>query len=118
MQLPLFLALLPLAATCTNVVLSNDDGWAEINIRSFYNALTAAHDSVVLSAPTENKSGTGTEFDLSMYPCPGEKDALTRLLQVLPMLQRHHSLSLANSILVQPGPLPRAAILAIHGSTM
>lgn len=55
----LFLALLPLTARATNVVLSNDDGWAEINIRAFYNALTAAGDSVVLSAPAENESGTG-----------------------------------------------------------
>ena len=53
--------LLPLVAQCTNVVLSNDDGWAEINIRTFYNALMAAGDSVVLSAPAENESGTGTQ---------------------------------------------------------
>ena len=42
--------LLPSAAQGVNVVLSNDDGWAEINIRSFYNALTAVGNSVVLSA--------------------------------------------------------------------
>lgn len=52
-------ALLPLTTRATNVVLSNDDGWAEINIRTFYNTLTAAGDSVVLSAPAENESGTG-----------------------------------------------------------
>lgn len=51
---------MPLTAQCTNVVLSNDDGWAEINIRSFYNSLTAARDSVVLSAPAQDKSGTGS----------------------------------------------------------
>ena len=56
---PFFLALLPLTTTASNIVLSNDDGWAEINIRAFYNALTAAGDSVVLSAPAENESGTG-----------------------------------------------------------
>ena len=56
----IFLSLLPLTTQCTNVVLSNDDGWAEINIRAFYNSLTAAGDSVVLSAPAENESGTGT----------------------------------------------------------
>lgn len=45
-----------------NVVLSNDDGWAELNIRTFFNALVANPQkfSVVLSAPTENKSGTGS----------------------------------------------------------
>lgn len=55
-------ALLPLTVKATNVVLSNDDGWAEINIRTFYNALTAAGDSVVLSAPSENESGTGRQW--------------------------------------------------------
>lgn len=50
---------LPLAANAVNIVLSNDDGWAEINVRTFYNSLTAAGDSVVLSAPAENKSGSG-----------------------------------------------------------
>ncbi|KAM0805787.1 5'/3'-nucleotidase sure family protein [Usnea florida] len=56
----LFCALLPLTVKATNVVLSNDDGWAEINIRTFYNTLAAAGDSVVLSAPSENESGTGS----------------------------------------------------------
>ncbi|MCJ1234146.1 hypothetical protein MMC14_002104 [Varicellaria rhodocarpa] len=56
----LILGLLPLVAHCTNVILSNDDGWAEINIRTFYNALTCAGHSVVLSAPAENESGTGS----------------------------------------------------------
>lgn len=55
----LVFALLPLSSGCTNVIPSNDDGWAEINIRTFYNALTAARDSVILSAPAENESGTG-----------------------------------------------------------
>lgn len=54
-----FLTLLPLTTTASNIVLSNDDGWAEINIRALYNALTAAGDSVLLSAPAENESGTG-----------------------------------------------------------
>lgn len=55
----LALFLLPLGVLSTNVVLSNDDGWAEINIRTFYNSLTAAGDSVVLSAPADNQSGKG-----------------------------------------------------------
>lgn len=55
-------ALLPLTTRATNIVLSNDDGWAEINIRTFYNTLTAAGDSVVLSAPAENESGTGMQL--------------------------------------------------------
>ncbi|KAI4212351.1 MAG: hypothetical protein LQ351_004921 [Letrouitia transgressa] len=47
-------------AEAKNIVLSNDDGWAEINIRVFYDLLTKAGNSVVLSAPADNKSGTGS----------------------------------------------------------
>ena len=61
--------LLPLIVKGTNVVLSNDDGWAEINIRAFYNALTSGGDSVVISAPAENKSGTGMPDILCWGPC-------------------------------------------------
>jgi hypothetical protein len=53
-------ALLPLAANAINVLLSNDDGWAEINIREFYNSLTSAGFSTIISAPAENESGTGS----------------------------------------------------------
>ncbi|KAI4241997.1 MAG: hypothetical protein L6R40_004224 [Gallowayella cf. fulva] len=59
-SLLLALAVLPLLAQSTNIVLSNDDGWAEINIRVFYDRLTRAGNSVVLSAPADNKSGTGS----------------------------------------------------------
>ncbi|KAI4267870.1 MAG: hypothetical protein L6R38_008054, partial [Xanthoria sp. 2 TBL-2021] len=54
------LSLLPLLVQSTNIVLSNDDGWAELNIRVFYDLLTRARNSVVLSAPADNKSGTGS----------------------------------------------------------
>ncbi|KAL8658773.1 MAG: hypothetical protein Q9226_000798 [Calogaya cf. arnoldii] len=54
----LALSLLPLLVESTNIVLSNDDGWAELNIRVFYDSLTRARNSVVLSAPADNKSGT------------------------------------------------------------
>ncbi|KAL4804133.1 survival protein sure-like phosphatase/nucleotidase [Aspergillus unguis] len=52
-------AVLPLASAI-NIISSNDDGWAEINIRSLYSALTSAGHSVVVSAPAENQSGTGS----------------------------------------------------------
>ena len=52
-------AILPVSVRAVNVVLANDDGWAEINIRQFYDALTNAGDSVIISAPAENESGTG-----------------------------------------------------------
>ena len=64
---PLSIALLPLTTRATNVILSNDDGWAEINIRTFYNTLTAAGDSVVLSAPAENESGTGLQLPYHIF---------------------------------------------------
>ena len=48
------------ASVASNIVLSNDDGWAEKNIRVFYDTLTAAGDSVIISAPAENESGKGS----------------------------------------------------------
>ncbi len=55
------LAFLPLTVQSANIVLSNDDGWAEINIRTFYDALKAVGNSVIISAPADNKSGTGQQ---------------------------------------------------------
>ncbi|CAK4034748.1 Acid phosphatase [Lecanosticta acicola] len=58
----LLLTLLPLAAQVqgAHVVISNDDGWAEINIREFYNSLDAAAFDAIISAPADNESGTGS----------------------------------------------------------
>jgi broad specificity polyphosphatase/5'/3'-nucleotidase SurE len=53
-------AALPLAHGI-RIVQSNDDGWSEINLRTFFNALDAAGHQVVLSGPAENQSGTGIE---------------------------------------------------------
>lgn len=47
------------AIHAANIVLSNDDGWAEMNVRTFYDSLVAAGENVVLSAPAEDKSGRG-----------------------------------------------------------
>ncbi|PLB49830.1 acid phosphatase precursor [Aspergillus steynii IBT 23096] len=44
-----------------NIVSSNDDGWAESNVRALHSALTDAGHTVVLSAPAENKSGSGSK---------------------------------------------------------
>jgi len=73
------------AASGLNIVLSNDDGWAEVNIRVFYNALTKAGNSVVLSAPAVDRSGTGMSFATG-YWGSGTND---HVLQALPMLQQH-----------------------------
>ncbi|KAL4976218.1 survival protein sure-like phosphatase/nucleotidase [Aspergillus desertorum] len=66
--LALALALLPLASAI-NIVSSNDDGWAEINIRQLFNALTSAGHSVVLSAPAENESSTDKAPSNRTEPC-------------------------------------------------
>jgi 5'/3'-nucleotidase SurE len=42
-----------------NIVTSNDDGWAEANIRELYDVLSGSGHNVVVSAPAENQSGTG-----------------------------------------------------------
>ncbi|KAF9238177.1 hypothetical protein DTO027I6_7860 [Penicillium roqueforti] len=54
------LAILPLAASAVNIISSNDDGWAEVNIRALFESLGAADHSVVVSAPAENQSGKGS----------------------------------------------------------
>jgi 5'/3'-nucleotidase SurE len=61
------LALWPLAAHAVNIISSNDDGWAEVNIRALFESLGDAGHSVVVSAPAENQSGTGELCDI-----PGE----------------------------------------------
>lgn len=55
------LALVPiLGANAVKILQVNDDGWAEQYLRALNNALRKRADyNVVLSAPAENKSGTG-----------------------------------------------------------
>lgn len=61
------IALFPLAASAVNIISSNDDGWAEANIRALFDSLGAADHSVVVSAPAENQSGKGM-LCLPLYP--------------------------------------------------
>ncbi|KAI4869032.1 sure-like protein [Hypoxylon rubiginosum] len=49
-----------LGAHGARILQSNDDGWAELYIRSLNEALNEAGHDVVLSAPAENKSGSGS----------------------------------------------------------
>ncbi|KAI0689379.1 survival protein sure-like phosphatase/nucleotidase [Cytidiella melzeri] len=58
----LSLVLFVVAVECqvTNILLTNDDGWAVAQIRAQYDALVAAGYNVILSAPAENESGTGS----------------------------------------------------------
>ncbi|SPO05388.1 related to acid phosphatase precursor [Cephalotrichum gorgonifer] len=55
------LALLPVIGTqAVRIIQSNDDGWAELNVRTLHDALNGAGYDVVLSGPAENKSGTSS----------------------------------------------------------
>ncbi|KAF1997380.1 putative acid phosphatase [Amniculicola lignicola CBS 123094] len=56
MRSVLLLSILPFAQA-VRIIQSNDDGWAEINLRTFFNVLTSAGHNVVLSGPAENQSG-------------------------------------------------------------
>ncbi|KAI0085586.1 acid phosphatase [Irpex rosettiformis] len=68
MYLQVALASLFVTAHCqTKVVLTNDDGWAVAQIRAQNDALKAAGYNVILSAPAENQSGTGSN---SATPTP------------------------------------------------
>ncbi|EGF98977.1 uncharacterized protein MELLADRAFT_40544 [Melampsora larici-populina 98AG31] len=42
------------------ILQGNDDGWAEANIRAAYKVFTQAGYQSIISAPTENKSGSGS----------------------------------------------------------
>lgn len=55
----LLAAVLPLTQGI-RIIQSNDDGWAEANLRTFFNVLNTAGHQVVLSGPAEQQSGTGT----------------------------------------------------------
>ena len=63
----LAVAILPLAAEAVNIVQSNDDGWAEKDIREFYLSLTDAGLDSIISAPAEDWSGSGS---LDVDPSP------------------------------------------------
>lgn len=54
------LSILPLAVQAVRIIQSNDDGWAESYVRTLNDALIKSGHEVVLSAPAENKSGSGT----------------------------------------------------------
>lgn len=53
-------------AQAIRIVQSNDDGWAEINLRTLFNSLNAAGHKTIISGPAEQKSGTG-EFPLKYH---------------------------------------------------
>ncbi|KAI2601712.1 sure-like protein [Hypoxylon sp. NC1633] len=61
MRTQFILSALPiLGAHGARILQTNDDGWAELYVRSLNGALNSAGHDVVLSAPAENKSGSGS----------------------------------------------------------
>lgn len=58
-----------LVAQAARIVQSNDDGWAELYLRSFNDALIEAGHDVVLSAPADNQSGTGRFYSHCVSHC-------------------------------------------------
>jgi hypothetical protein len=59
--------LAPGLASCVRIIQSNDDGWAELYLRAFHDALLASGHDAVVSAPAENKSGTSTFFFFALF---------------------------------------------------
>ncbi|KAF2668020.1 acid phosphatase precursor [Microthyrium microscopicum] len=59
-KLRLLFLFAPALSSAVSIVLSNDDGWAEKNIRVFYDALVASGQNVLISAPAIDRSGTGS----------------------------------------------------------
>ena len=57
----------PLAVSAINILLTNDEGWAGKNIRTFYDALTSSGHSVIISAPAEDRSASGKLSYLGCY---------------------------------------------------
>ncbi|KAH9856282.1 sure-like protein [Lenzites betulinus] len=56
----LLLSLLLSYAAATNIVITNDDGWATAQIRQQFDTLTSAGHNVVLSSPALDQSGKGS----------------------------------------------------------
>ncbi|THX75146.1 acid phosphatase [Aureobasidium pullulans] len=78
MYLTLGLIIFPLAVNAVNIVLSNDDGWADSNIRVLYRTLKASGHGILLSAPSIDQSGTGSsmsppaplDYQCQYHTCP------------------------------------------------
>ena len=50
------------------ILLGNDDGFGEANVRAFYSLLKASGHDVVLVAPTQDYSGNGGRSVFTTYP--------------------------------------------------
>ena len=118
------------AANAANIVLTNDDGWAETNIRTTFKTLSAAGHNVILSGPAENQSGRGMQppalplcqlSSQKLFPKGiSIKDHwLTSALQHRSMPLRPRLMAMdASSTAVHPIARRLAAIQATRASTM
>lgn len=48
----------------TRIIQSNDDGWAEMYLRSFHSALVDAGYDALVSAPADNESARSTQYPI------------------------------------------------------
>lgn len=69
MKVAFGLPLFALAVRAIRIVQSNDDGWAEQNIRAFNDALNTAGHETLLSAPADDKSGSCMSPSTQSQPC-------------------------------------------------
>lgn len=95
MKAALSLALLQaIAVSAIRIIQSNDDGWADSNIRAFNDALNKAGHDVVLSAPADNQSGKSK----STYTSDHQSISLhsSQVLWILnPRIARRHASMIA-----------------------
>ena len=111
------LPLLLVATQAARIVQSNDDGWAENNIRTLNAGLNAAGNDVVLSAPAENKSGSGKLTPLFRSHRVRGNIQLTRRQAHL-MCHQPPETSRVNSIAAQPTAQPLVPTRTIHAWSM
>ncbi len=52
------------SASALNIALTNDDGWSTPGIQALYEALTGAGHNVILVAPLDGQSGSGTSINI------------------------------------------------------
>lgn len=55
------------------IIQSNDDGWAELYLRSFHDSLLSGGHDAVVSAPAENQSGR-SKSPREMNHEPGQRE--------------------------------------------
>lgn len=55
------------------IIQSNDDGWAELYLRSFHDSLLSGGHDAVVSAPADNQSGRGGSLFRAVDNSPGRE---------------------------------------------